>query len=376
VTDLIQLAIAPTSANWSVANNVGPPSTAAFNVDGIASSYGFTIYASDNTATAATEADVEAGVVVNIAGTAGNEYLVGGLNNDTISGGSGNDMLGGIGRKEVITIAGTVNAAETVTFTANGVAAALTVGASPTTSTVASDLADKINTTSATSFVTAKADGAVVTVTYFNYLGAAGATTETLGGTAVVTTNISTDYGAGDDRLTGDGGNDTIFGGAGADTIDGGTGNDVIYGGAGADSLTGSSGNDTFVTSTDATIDVITDFTSGADTINVGTAGVFGAAKAGTAFVTTATSASYGAAATTAVASNSIISVVNATGTAYAAADVAALFATTAAASKFLVAAYSSSSLYYVVAERDTTADVTRLSTLPTQVPRASPALK
>jgi Ca2+-binding RTX toxin-like protein len=269
VTDLIRLAIAPTGTNWSVANNVGPPSTAAFGIDGIASSYGFTIYATDDTTTAATEANVEAGVVVNIAGTGASEYLAGGLNNDTISGGSGNDMLGGIGRKETITIA-SYDPGDTVKFTANGVdSAVVTAGSGGATSNelVASALADNINATSATSFVTAKADGAVVTVTYLQYAGTAGATTLTNanGGTAMsatVDSSIAADYGAGNDSIAGNDGNDTLIGGAGADTLTGGAGNDqFVHNIVSAATPTSNSAT--------TAPDVITDFAYASDTIKL-----------------------------------------------------------------------------------------------------------
>lgn len=83
---------------------------------------------------------------------------------------------------------------------------------------------------------------------------------------------------AGADRLFGDGGNDNLFGGTGSDTIFGGAGNDRIAGQAGRDFLTGNYGRDVFVFnaisetgSTRTTADIITDFTSGADRINLST---------------------------------------------------------------------------------------------------------
>jgi Ca2+-binding RTX toxin-like protein len=89
----------------------------------------------------------------------------------------------------------------------------------------------------------------------------------------------------GDDVLTGDasantinglGGNDRIDGGAGNDTINGGAGNDTIIGGLGRDTLTGGAGNDTFVFrstgdsgTSNSTRDVITDFVTGQDKIDL-----------------------------------------------------------------------------------------------------------
>lgn len=79
-------------------------------------------------------------------------------------------------------------------------------------------------------------------------------------------------------------GNDIITGGAGDDTLNGGAGNDIITGGLGGDTLTGGAGDDVFVytafadsaissTGTDSTVDVITDFNTGNDTIDLSALG-------------------------------------------------------------------------------------------------------
>ncbi|NEX17194.1 MAG: hypothetical protein C1943_11315 [Halochromatium sp.] len=68
------------------------------------------------------------------------------------------------------------------------------------------------------------------------------------------------DGGAGDDTLNGDAANDVITGGIGNDTITGGSGNDNLTGGAGADD---------FVFTPSNGRDVITDFTSGTDDLNI-----------------------------------------------------------------------------------------------------------
>ncbi len=52
---------------------------------------------------------------------------------------------------------------------------------------------------------------------------------------------------AGNDRLTGGGGYDEIFGGPDNDTLSGGNGNDVLVGGAGVDSLSGGGGRDILI---------------------------------------------------------------------------------------------------------------------------------
>ncbi|HSV02555.1 MAG TPA: hypothetical protein VLI41_05055 [Phenylobacterium sp.] len=68
---------------------------------------------------------------------------------------------------------------------------------------------------------------------------------------------------------------DLLKGGAHADTLDGGAGNDTLSGGGGADLLIGGAGSDVFlvggkVTSTEAGLDQIQDFTTGADRIGFG----------------------------------------------------------------------------------------------------------
>lgn len=88
-----------------------------------------------------------------------------------------------------------------------------------------------------------------------------------------VESNSATD---GADRLNGDAGNNVIDGKGGNDIINGGAGNDTIYGGAGYDTMTGGAGNDIFAFRSAAEIgskpgarDIITDFTSGQDKIDL-----------------------------------------------------------------------------------------------------------
>ncbi|MCA0870177.1 hypothetical protein LCL97_05050 [Seohaeicola saemankumensis] len=75
--------------------------------------------------------------------------------------------------------------------------------------------------------------------------------------------------GGGDDTIDGGNGKDIIDGGSGDDTIDGGDSNDVINGGTGNDTITGGAGADDFVFGLDAGNDVITDFGTGADQLDL-----------------------------------------------------------------------------------------------------------
>lgn len=78
---------------------------------------------------------------------------------------------------------------------------------------------------------------------------------------------------SGANSLTGTAYDDTINGGAGADTLDAGAGDDMLLGGLGNDILTGGTGADTFVFNTlpnsSGNRDVLTDFSSGTDVIQL-----------------------------------------------------------------------------------------------------------
>ena len=75
------------------------------------------------------------------------------------------------------------------------------------------------------------------------------------------------------DTLRGGDGNDVLLGGSGRDTLEGGSGADRLNGGANTDQLAGGAGDDTFVF--DASFggntnrDVVADFVSGSDTIEI-----------------------------------------------------------------------------------------------------------
>jgi len=81
--------------------------------------------------------------------------------------------------------------------------------------------------------------------------------------------------GTGNDTLIGNAIANTLTGGAGNDTLSGGGGNDILIGGPGVDTLIGGDGADTFVFATgDSSAaagqhDLITDFASGVDHIDI-----------------------------------------------------------------------------------------------------------
>ena len=76
--------------------------------------------------------------------------------------------------------------------------------------------------------------------------------------------------GTGKDILSGGDGNDTLYGEDGSDKLFGGTGNDILFGGTGDDELIGGSGKDIFVYHNGDGKDVIADYDSGEDLIQIG----------------------------------------------------------------------------------------------------------
>lgn len=91
--------------------------------------------------------------------------------------------------------------------------------------------------------------------------------------------NVGIAYDVTIENAVGGGGNDIIVGNAVSNKLNGGAGNDVISGGAGVDYVTGGAGNDTFVADINGStmptkrgtlaLDVITDFASGSDKIDL-----------------------------------------------------------------------------------------------------------
>ncbi len=161
---------------------------------------------------------------------------------DSLTGGNGADRFGVTGRVETFTFTATDNA-DVIKLTVNGVdtanvtiaAAAVANNDAAHKAATAVQLVTAINATSATSFATATSDGAVVTVTYNQYFGTAGAFTLVTNDTTDAVTSAAT------------AGVTTAGDNAGADTISGGIGDDLLIGGTGADVITGGTGTDTFL---------------------------------------------------------------------------------------------------------------------------------
>ena len=185
--------------------------TASLNFGGLTDSDGVSIISN-------------ASVAGTVTGTAFADEISGGAGNDSLSGGSGADRLGTIGRTETITISGVSATTDTFNATINGVTTLTSVTAAGSDASAATGLAEAINATTATSFATAAAVGAVITVTYQQYFGTTATTAIVVdagGGAAnaaaVLVTAVGDNAGA-----------DSLVGGEGADTIVGGTGNDTI----------------------------------------------------------------------------------------------------------------------------------------------------
>lgn len=143
--------------------------------------------------------------------------------------------------------------------------------------------ADVLSTTSATYTVTGTTLNKVTLVSSQGaVLAGGGVALATIDASAVkgAFSNTATTSATASLSITGGDGNDNITGGAKGDVLVGGAGNDTLTGGVGADTLTGGAGNDTFVIganggtadttfSSSTVTDVITDFESGKDRLQL-----------------------------------------------------------------------------------------------------------
>jgi Ca2+-binding RTX toxin-like protein len=190
-------------------------------------------------------------------GLGGADSIDGGAGNDTLNGGAGNDtLIGGTGIDTAVFAS--TSALATFAVNANG---SITV----TTAEGADNLTgiEKLQFTDRTMSLnvgTAVNDLLLSTVAPELFFGLAGNDTVSYVNSAVaVTANLTTGQSTVGDRynsienltgsnlgdsLTGSAGNNILDGGDGNDTINGGGGNDTFFGSAGNDSLTGAAGND------------------------------------------------------------------------------------------------------------------------------------
>jgi Ca2+-binding RTX toxin-like protein len=190
-------------------------------------------------------------LAVNLAGSAGNDTLQGGIGNDSLSGGDNNDSLnGGMGAD---TLAG--GNGDDLLF--GGAARDSLDGGAGNDQLHGQGSTDTMTGGSGIDTVIESGDRDF-TLTDRRLIGLGGDFLTSLeqailvGGDSGDTLDASGFSGSvtlvggnGDDLLLGAKGNDVLDGQAGDDTIDGGAGSDFILGGAGADSLSGGSGSDT-----------------------------------------------------------------------------------------------------------------------------------
>lgn len=211
-----------------------------------------------------------------IGGGAGNDTIRGGDGADTIYGGLGNDNIGGGAGNDAIF----------------GSAGANSIWAGLGNDTVQGGTGnDTIYGGGGRNQLFGNDGNDVIYTSAAGDLAAGGAGNDSIFGAAG---NDTIYAGLGNDFIGGGAGDDLIFAGAGANRIFGGVGNDRIVAGTGKDVMTGGPGADVFVFNSAAQIgagagrDVITDFTSGVDDIDLsalntafnGTAGLLGGGQA------------------------------------------------------------------------------------------------
>ncbi len=88
-------------------------------------------------------------------------------------------------------------------------------------------------------------------------------------GRDILTGIENVDGGSGNDIIIGNNSANTLYGGNGKDRLVGGNGSDTLYGGNGFDTITGGAGNDIFQINNGAGRDVITDYGTGNDRIEL-----------------------------------------------------------------------------------------------------------
>lgn len=245
-----------------------------------------------------------------ITGNGANNILSGGLGDDTLNGGDGNDtLLGGAGADRLdggtgadVMTGGADNDIYFVdTFTDDGNSAnddqvieAAGGGIDTVNASVSFILGNEVENLTLTGTAAINGTGNALA----NVLTGNSAANTLLGldGNDTINGNAGEDIirgGNGNDTINGGADNDSLFGDAGIDSLLGAAGNDLLDGGAGNDTLNGQSGNDIIIggqgrdslnggteadifrfafgdtTTNSATIDIITDFTTGSDKIDL-----------------------------------------------------------------------------------------------------------
>ena len=155
--------------------------------------------------------------------------------------------------------------------TVNGVARSDTLAATSATINVSGTTLNTVTLNSSQGVAFAGGGAALTTI---NASGVAGNFSSTAA--LSTTAGVSITTGAGNDVINGGALGDTLVGGAGNDTITGNTGADRMTGGAGADTFVIALNTATASASTAAAPDVISDFTSGTDKLNVGATSFLG----------------------------------------------------------------------------------------------------
>jgi Ca2+-binding RTX toxin-like protein len=253
-----------------------------------------------------------------IRGMRGNDTLSGGGGADTLMGGKGNDTYV-VGSAWVKIVEGSSSGTDTVMssishtlgqnleqLTLTGTSAINGTGNSANNIITGNDASNRLNgkkgadtligglgddiyVTDGNDTITESATGGTDTVqSSATYTLAANIEKLTLTGSSAINGTGN----AADNTITGNTGANTLNGAAGADTLNGGSGADKVIGGTGIDQMTGAGGNDTFIFNnvvesaiTATTADVITDFVSGRDKINLSAIDAFASSSTNDAFI-------------------------------------------------------------------------------------------
>jgi Ca2+-binding RTX toxin-like protein len=218
-------------------------------------------------------------------GGTGNDILNGGAGADSMSGGDGSDTYYVDNAGDVVSETNAV-AATGGTDHVHSTLSAYTLGNNVENGRILATAAANLTGNTLDNLLYAGAgnnrlNGSTGTDTVSYAYGLSGTTGVTVSlslTTAQATGGSGSDTLIGIENLTGSNYNDRLTGNAGANSLSGGSGNDTLTGGAGKDQLTGGTGNDTFdfnalteMGTSSATRDIVTDFVRGQDKIDLAT---------------------------------------------------------------------------------------------------------